>query len=257
MGDAGLAGLPGLPGSPGNPGEPGNPGAAGPAGVDGDTGPQGSPGLSPHAAMSVSSRTMYLDEGFEVSGSGFMPYEPVIVYVDMGPRTQPNMGFADANSGGAWALTIADVSKLTGTTRSGDKMLENGMVTLIGEGADGSRASIPVLALASRPVPPAVAEPPSVASSLVGGTVEKGGILEVIGAGFQPNEQVTMMVRTGTGAAGEELSKVSGAPQVCNASGAFTAPISAGYDPGIYTLEAMGAGGSVATAAMIVIAAAK
>ena len=249
LGPQGDAGFPGLPGSPG---EPGYPGAPGPAGADGAQGPAGSPGVSPHAAVMVGSPTMYLDDGFEVWGSGYRAFEPVIVYIDLGPQTQPNLGFADANSGGAWRLVIGNVGELRGTGRSRDKMLEAGLLTVIGEGADGSVASAPVWALASRPVPPPVAKPPSIASSLVGGTVVKDGVLTVVGAGFEPNERVTFLVVTGTGSAGEELRKVSGPPSQANDSGSFTGTIPAGYDPGTYTIEAVGASGSIATAGMII-----
>jgi len=195
---------------------------------------------------------MYLDEGLEVWGSGYRAFEPVIVYIDLDPTTQPNLGFADANSGGAWRLVIGNVGELTGTARSGDKMLAAGLLTVIGEGADGSVASAPVWALASRPVPPPVSDPPSVASSLVGGTVVKDGFLTVVGAGFEPNERITFLLVTGVGSGGEDLRKVSGPPAQANDSGSFTGTIPAGYDPGTYTIEAVGASGSIATAGMVV-----
>ena len=99
QGPPGEPGLPGLPGNPGNPGEPGpqgapgepglpglpgNPGNPGLQGVQGIQGPAGPAAVSPEAGLSVSSGAVYLDQAVTVAGSGFLKYEPAIVFIDLG-----------------------------------------------------------------------------------------------------------------------------------------------------------------------------
>ena len=125
------------------------------------------------------------------------------------------------------------------------------------EGSDGSLASTPVTVIEMMPVPPAAPEPPSIATSLSGGQVVKDGTLTVLGAGFKSNEFVSLSYITGTGSAGELIrSAISPGPQA-NATGAFEYSFVAKRDPGIYTLEATGALGSLATAAIVILAEAK
>ena len=265
-GASGGQGLPGEPGLPGNPGNPGNPGPQGPQGPVGPQGPPGIDGVSPEASIMVSSGVMSVEEPLTISGSGFLPGEPVtislvidnIVSYVVGGRTaeQPT-----ANAAGAFSASF-DSIKGGGGGERGALARAPGIRTIRAFGADGSKASLPVT-ITSGPAPMT-----SVASSLVASadTVINGEnnaldtTVSAAGAGFIPGEAVTVTI----------LSLVDGADKILvggtvNDSGAFMvsstlagAAPDEGADPemaiapGVYTVLAEGASGSVATGALTV-----
>ena len=259
QGPAGEPGEPGFPGSPGNPGNPGESGATGPAG------PRGSAAVSAEAALMVSKPAFYLDEGLTVAGSGFRKFEPVIVYIDLGDGTEPNLGFTDSNRGGAWAINIKTIGELGGVATWGSALVEEGVVSVKADGADGSTASIPV-AIMGLTTPPAPEPPPEpgVAPSLMGGTVALDGTITIWGAGYAPNEIVTIFAVTGVGTgirgglvvpgAGDPLKKgivTRGASDRGVVEAEF-AP-SGVLDVGAYSIEGFGSVGSVASSLLIVV----
>lgn len=199
QGPQGPPGEPGLPGNPGSPGRAGLPGAPGAPGANGPIGPPG-PGtqvVSPQANVMVSSPIVYLDEGLTLAGSGFNAFEPIIAFINLDGAVQPNLGFADANGGGAWVLEIGNVGEVTGVSRNRDAILAAAALTVMAEGADGSVASVAVMAAESRPEPPAPPEPPRIGASVGVSPIVTGDDLDVLGAGFRPGELVSLSIITG------------------------------------------------------------
>jgi len=260
-GPQGPAGDPGFPGNPGFPGDPGLPGLSGVQGI------QGPPGeaVSEESNMMSSSPILYLDQSATFWGSGYLPFEPLRVYIDLGD-VQANLGFADANAGGGWSFiidqdTLGEVSSVSSNAAA---FIEAGVVSVVGEGLDGTLASTPVSIMAATPAPPARPDPPSIASSLlvgsvsatgqfVAGVVAEGGTARLLGSGFSPGEGTAITVITGVGDAGEvKTTGVAIAP--ANDSGAFSKDIPISMAPGVYTIEARGVGGSFATAALWITA---
>jgi len=239
-GEPGVAGNPGAPGNPGKPGAPGEPGFPGPAGPAGEA-------TSPGAALMVSSPIIFLDKGLTVAGSGFLPFESVEVFFELG-SVQPSLGFANADAGGAWTLTATRLDEMRKVKTAVTKLTGAAVLSLTAEGVDGSKGSTPVTAVAESP-PVVVVEPPSVGASVVAGTVEQGGTVTVTVAGFG-NEGISILLTTGEG----QRSRIG----VINAgpTGAATKNIllRSIVGPGVYTLEAIGASGTLATAAVIVVA---
>ena len=214
QGPPGEPGLPGLPGNPGNPGEagpqgapgepglpglPGNPGNPGLQGVQGIQGPAGPAAVSPEAGLSVSSAGVYLDQAVTVSGSGFLKYEPVIVFIDLGDGAEPTLGFVDSNRGGAWSLTLSPLGGESSVSRNSGEILSQGVVTVKAQGADGSTASTALHVMgADTPV----VEPgptPGEAPSLAAGTMWIKGSISIVGSGYNPNENVTLLTWVGVG----------------------------------------------------------
>ena len=316
---AGPAGKPGLSGQPGLPGEPGAPGMPGPRGPTGGMGPQGDPGFpgfsgepgdpglaglsgvqgpvgpsgqdtATQAALRVD-ETVYLDQGITVVGSGFQPWEPVVVSIDLGPPVQyydpkkgsqyflsPILGQSDSNSGGAFTMTLeGPLSELKGVSKNMTRLSEAGVVTILAEGQDGSKASSPVTLVAETPAADETAAS-SVATSLTVAPVVAGGSTTVYGAGFNSRDRVSIVAITGIGEAKswgsmgasyldfnrggvagsgafERVGLTSGAAEK---SGAFALSISPGMSPGVYTIEAYGTdSGAVATAPLVILAEAK
>jgi len=262
-GAAGPQGPPGEPGFPGSPGNPGNPGALGP---EGPTGQLGAAAVSPEAALMVSSPAFYLDEGLMVAGSGFRKYEPVIVFFDLGDGAEPNLGFIDANKSGAWALMVPKLADVGRVSSQASALVESGVVTLMAEGADGSVASIPVNIIGvTTPPDPEPPPEPGIAPSLTAGMVALDGVLEIIGAGYAPNENVVIIAVTGvgTGLRGGEV--VPGAGDKVQKSVAQGITSDRGVlmitrrvpdmnlPTGAYTLEGHGQYGSVASAVLIIV----
>lgn len=195
-GEPGPQGAPGLPGEPGLPGNPGNPGLQGPTGPPG---PQGEPAVSPEAGVSVSSMAVYLDQELTVSGSGFLKYEPVIVYIDLGDGVEPTLGFVDSNRGGAWSVRLRPLGGESSVARNSAEILSQGVVTVKAQGADGSTASTALHVMgADTPVVEPGPEP-GPAPSLMAGTMWIKGSVEIIGSGFNPNENVTLLAWVGVG----------------------------------------------------------
>ncbi len=235
QGAAGPPGLPGLPGNSGNPGPPGPPGAQGPSGLP------GLDGVSPQASVMSSKSVMTMSEPFTVSGSGFRPGEPVVVQLVIGEFASPIAGGArgsqvSANGAGAFSVSFDFVSEVAAviSEAAGDR-------TLLATGADGSMASTAI-----KIVNITGGTSPSLATS----GAEPAGDAIIVGAGFGPNEFVSIEA-VGAGINGGDIILVG---DKANASGAFSlsATIPTNLEEGIYTLRATGAGGSEATAALVV-----
>jgi len=289
QGPTGAAGFPGNPGNPGNSGAPGLPGLPGLQGPTGGVGPAGS-----SSGLKVEPDSFYLSEGITLSGSGFQSFEPVLVFLSVGPTTEclgiqgksagtkvgtqeagwsaclpgfPALALApvDSNGGGAWTFTVDDLSSLASLNKWKSTILGNQVVSVIAEGADGSRATAPafVLGEAPPPPPPPVELPPapiatSIASSLTGGTVVEGGTLTVLGGGFYGNEIIKFSGIKGVTADGLP-SRVVLTTAKASPGGAFTKDVTFtdAFPPGFYTLEAVGLVSGFATSAIQVVAATK
>ena len=214
QGPPGEPGLPGLPGNPGHPGEPGpqgapgepglpglpgNPGNPGLQGPEGPQGPQGAAAVSPEAGVSVSASGVYLDQAVTISGSGFLKYEPAIVFIDLGDGVEPTLGFVDSNRGGAWSLTLRPLGGENSVSRNSNEILSQGVVTVKAQGADGSTASTALHVMGAETP---VVEPgptPGEAPSLAAGTMWIKGSINIVGSGYNPNENVTLLTWVGVG----------------------------------------------------------
>ena len=250
VGPLGSQGVDGPEGAPGPQGQVGSPGVRGPQGLQGPPGPSGPLGpvgetVSPHANIQVSSQLLYLSQGLEIWGSGFEPSESVNVYIDADGNVQPSLGFADANAGGAWALTIGSLNEISGITRNPLRLTQAEALTLMAEGSEGTKASIPVVIRAEAPISNGH-ETLSTVASLVAGTVETGKIITVYGAGYMPNEVVSL-----------EVAGLKFGSSIAGHRGALGEDISIVLEPGLYTLMGVGDRGSRASAPLIVHCGAK
>ncbi len=238
-GEPGKPGLPGLPGAPGEPGKPGLPGEAGKPGL------QGSPGIAPHANVRSAGSTLYLDGIAGIWGSGFQKFEPVTVYIDLETEgASIVLGSTDADAGGAWQVQASGYDQ--GLDESTAKALSLGInagniFSIVAEGADGTKASTPVMIAGQappRPLPPPV---PVTGSVLVGsiaddgsfrvGVADEGGEITLVAAGFSPGEFINVTINGiswTTMIAGEEGgAQVSAVPEIF-VSRVIT-PVGAGY----------------------------
>lgn len=224
-GAAVAAGAPGLPGEPGLSGEPGRPGLPGPQGT------QGISGVSPQAAITVSSNTLYLDEPLTVWGSGFRPFEPVTLVLEILKNKSAVVSQTTAtNASGAWIISVDNLGKAG--IPGGDVgakasfLTRESVVTLLASGEDGSKASAPVSVMSgSKPFEAvAVIEPTPVP---IGGSILLGknvftldDTLLIMGAGFRPNEDVTIYFNMRIAAQGGSLKPIAGTAKA-NESGAW------------------------------------
>ena len=228
QGEPGEPGLPGLPGNPGNPGAPGPPGATGPQGIPGID------GVSPHAAVSLSKSSIAAaGDPFIVTGSGFIPGEPIELALDISPGNHIHIEGEEiaANASGAFRVGIEELG-------AGDA---SGVLTFLAEGEDGSLASTPVR-IVSSPV-----NVTAVDSSLSTDVTPAGEAAMVAGAGFMAGEAVTLSV---VGVAGGSDRILVGAN--ANDSGAFMVDAPNPLEVGVYTLRAIGSKGSSATTPLVV-----
>ncbi len=231
QGPPGESGLPGLPGNPGNPGAPGPPGANGIDGIDGID------GVSPQASVSLSKSSIAaVGDPFIVTGSGFIPGEPIELALDISPDSHVHIegGEVTANASGAFRVGLSEI----GATDA------SGVLTFMAEGADGSLASTPVRIVSS----PVNVTP--VDSSLSANPAPAGEDFTVLGAGFMPGEAVTISV---VGVAGGSDRILVGTNS--NESGAFMADAPNPLEEGVYTLRAVGSKGSAATSPILICAA--
>lgn len=257
QGPPGPAGPPGIPGLPGNPGNPGEPGLPGDPGLAGPQGPQGPPGVSPGAGVVLSSNVVYLDQGLMVWGSGFQPFEPVQVYFDLQGGRDPNLGFATANGGGAFELSLgAPLGDISGVARTREQLLALDAVTVMVQGADRSFASTPAKVIAETPAPiiRQPAPPVTVDASLMAGCVTAGMEISLMGSGFKPGEATNFFLVTGAQADGAPVQSSIGSA-VANDRGALQADIGvdAGTESGLYGIKAAGIRGTEATAPLMVV----
>ena len=188
-----------------------------------------------------SKSAMTMSEPFTVTGSGFIPGEPVVLQLAIGEFASPILGGARgsqvaANAAGAFSVSFDFVSEIASAIEQapGDR-------TLVAQGADGSTASTPVKIVNS----PRSTSP---SSSLTAGGVEPAGDVTIVGAGFAPNEFVSIAA-VGAGANGEDIILIG---DQANGSGAFSLTATITLDEGIYTLRATGGNGSEASAALVV-----
>ena len=250
VGAKGPQGVQGATGELGSKGPTGKPGIRGPQGLQGQPGPLGPRGLQGQAASAdasilVSSQILYLTGGIEIWGSGFEPSESVNVYIDVDGNTQPNLGFADANAGGAWSLQIGRLDEVRGVSQNTLRLTQAEVLTLMAEGSDGTKTSIPVV-IRSEPLDTAESNGHAMPASLVAGTVEAGKVITVYGAGYKPSEVVTL-----------EIAGLKFGSSVAGKRGALGEDISIVLEPGMYTLMGVGDKGSVASAPLIVMCSVK
>jgi hypothetical protein len=212
--------------------------------------------VSPGAGVAVSGNPVYLDQGLTIWGSGFQPFEPVQVFFDLQGEPDPNLGFANANGGGAFELSLsAPLTAISGVTRQQSKLLALDAVTIMVKGADGSIGSTPVKVQAE-PSPPVIrppAEPVTVDASLVAGCVVQGMSLTVWGAGFVPGEVTNVFLVTDSQTDGAPVQSAVGSASA-SSRGAFSADITITVDVGLYALKAVGIRGTEATAPLAVLA---
>jgi hypothetical protein len=198
---------------------------------------------------------VYLDGGLTVWGSGFQPFEPVQVYFDLQGTVDPNLGFVDANGGGAWELTVSGpLTAISGVNRDQQKLLALNAVSLVGRGADGSMGSVAVKVGAE--TPPVIIRPqpdpvPFDVSLVVNPVAADGGTTTAWGAGYQPGEIVNFFVITGSTASGVPIRSSLG-NATANSQGGITAMLEVTLGQGVYTLQAVGLRQSQATAPLLV-----
>ena len=189
----------------------------------------------------VSMHMLSMAEPFEVWGSGFKPGEPVVIQLRIDETLSPIIGGGrgaqtSANAGGAFAMSFDFISQDPDTqSRAG------GMATVFAQGSDGSRASAPVMIIDA----PAGVTTPS--SSLAANPVEPNESTTIWGAGFMPGEFVSVLA-VGASAGADRI--VAGGE--ANDSGAFSVEATINLEVGVYTLMAVGSGGSEATAPLLV-----
>jgi hypothetical protein len=256
QGPAGKSGLPGEPGNAGNPGNPGpagstgeaglpgNPGNPGDPGAPGQQGPDGAPGadaVSPEAALAVSKGVLTMTEPFSVWGSGFLPGESVVLQIKIDQTLSPIIGGergaqTSANASGSFAVSFDGISDDSATQeRAG------GISTIFAEGEDGSVASVPVMIVGSLKVT-------SPSTSLAVKPIEPEGITTIWGAGFMADESISIIAVGVSPGGGDRV--IAGGQ--ANASGAFSIDIGISMEVGVYTIKAVGSGGSEATAPLLV-----
>ena len=250
QGIQGAQGDPGLPGFPGNPGAPGKPGLPGLPGIQGIQGIPGQDGVSPEARIEPSTRSLALDAGLTVDGSGFRRFETVDVVFAL-RATTPVLTTVQADDAGSFTVAIPTLSSIRKVITNTKTIKQTNIITLRAEGSDGSLASVPVrVADASPPAPgPAATD----SASLTGGTVADQGQIVVYAAGFRGSEGVTFLIQTGTTADGiaQFTTLQSG---VASGGGTLEKKLSIRTGAGLFTLKALGATGTTATSALTVTA---
>ena len=229
----GLAGPQGEPGLPGLPGNPGNPGAPGQQGPPGDAGAAGQAAVSPQARLVLSASTLAQGAPVSVWGSGFQANEPVMITVNSGVARRIIGGGTGAqvaaNSAGAFAVDFSNGINV-----------DAGITTVLAEGGNGSKASAPVMIVASL-------DSTSVSSSLASQAVASGGSTTIWGAGFNSGEYVTVEI------IGRGKNRLIAGGEA-NSSGAFSFDTTINNSSGVYTLKANGDQGSEATGPLVVTA---
>ena len=255
-GPPGPAGDPGLPGNSGNPGEAGAPGIPGLPGLPGPPGPQGE-AISAGAAIMVDSPVLYLNRGVVIAGSGFRKFEPVAVFLDVSGTLQPLLGSADSSVVGSWVISVPPLSSNPVIAANMDAMTAAGVVTVRANGADGSEATFPVSVMASAP---ALDLPFVNTASLMGGMGESGGTVTLYGSGYLGGENVILSINwteaeiEASRTEGRLPSNRLGSRVASRATGAFAHEMTIPdfLTPGVYTVFAIGADGSSASASVIV-----
>ena len=254
QGEPGLPGLPGLQGIPGNQGPPGAQGPQGPQGIPGLQGAQGVQGdvsvvevpAEDNSNISVSKTNLTTSEAITVNGSGFTVGESITLWLVLDGAQGIIVGGGTgsqvvANGSGAFSASFAEIG---GGAVNHARAI--GARTILAEGADGSRASAGVNIIAK-----AVNVSPASSLDVAEGYLEPvGGSATVNGSGFQSGEAVAIHAVSAAGG----LNVLVGSVASVNDSGAFSVVVTNEMSAGVYSLEAKGTGGSVATAPLWVVA---
>jgi len=141
--------------------------------------------------------------------------------------------------------------KQAGSKKTPSVDLGSGLYSVKATSASGASASAAVEIVEELPLPPSN---PGVSLVVVGGAkgIEAGGDgPRVLGAGYLPGEVVSVVVSNAT-----EFGDLLFASGTANDSGAFAvtaASLPESISPGVYTLAGWGDGGSVATAAIMIV----
>ena len=250
QGIQGAQGDPGLPGFPGNPGAPGKPGLPGLPGMQGVQGISGADGVSPEARIEASTRSLTMDAGLTVDGSGFRRYETIDLVFAL-RATTPVIATIQADDAGSFTVNVPTLGSIRKVHTNASTILSTNVITLRAEGSDGSLASVPVRVVeASAPAPGPAA---SASANLTGGTVANESQITVYASGFRGGEGITFIIQTGTTADGiSQFSPLQSG--VATGAGALEKKLSIRTGAGLFTLKAIGATGTVATSAVTVTA---
>jgi hypothetical protein len=152
-------------------------------------------------------------------GSGFEKFEPITLFLDLDNNLNPTkgvslvIGTATASEGGAFHVKVSDYTGAAvftpDTFRGKDNLgkqfsaaMRAGLaMSLVAQGADGTRVSTPVVVIEKAPVTPAPTPPVdgtilvgSIASdgSFTSGAVAEGGTIRIIAGGFSAGELISL-----------------------------------------------------------------
>jgi len=173
-----------------------------------------------------------------------------------GSKKDANLGFADANGGGAWVVTLdAPLTDISGVGNNVDRLLALDAVTLAARGVEGSAGSAAVVVHSSKPAPVIRPAAPAVAVgvSLTAGCVVSGSELTLLGAGFVAGEAVNAFALTGVSGADKAPKRTSIGSSPANDNGAVKIVTTITLDAGLYSAAAYGIRGSEATAPLHVV----
>ena len=143
-----------------------------------------------------------------------------------------------ANEAGEFSITFDEIG---GAPASQARAV--GERTFFAQGSDGSRASVPVT------IVDASQQDTAADTSLMVSATEVGKPIRVWGAGFAPNEVVSLIA---VGAAEGGGNRIFGGV-TANESGAFSVDAANPLAEGVYTLRAAGSMGSIAVAPLIIV----
>jgi len=181
-----------------------------------------------------------MDESVSVWGSGFWIGESVTLILVIDGQNQLIIGDADrfqteANVSGAFSVSFDSLGGSDDVAA-----MAPGIRTLLAMGGFGSVATTPVMITTA-------AMSTSPATSLAANPVEPGDDTTIWGAGFMPNEAVSIVA---VAAADGEDRIIIGTQ--ANASGAFSVEAEINLALGVYTLWATGDMGSQSSAPLLV-----
>ena len=208
----------------------------------------------------VAKNIVTMDESLLIAGSGFLPFEPVTLALVIDKVSRVIIGGGSgaqvtANDAGAFLMEFSAIGGSAST-----KAKAVGIRTILGQGADGSVASIPIM-ISDEAVP---RTGPS--SSLAVNPVKTGGMTTIWVAGLQPFEPVFVTAAgvilqrgqpVGVRPKGDDQALVdkSLAAGEANSSGAvMLVNVEIAFAPGVYTVKASGLMGSEATGPLVVTA---
>jgi hypothetical protein len=191
-----------------------------------------------------------MDAGVTIDGSGFRRYETIDLVFAL-RATTPVLATVQADDAGSFTVAIPTLSSIRKVTTNAKTINQTNIITLRAEGSDGSLASVPVRVAPASPAAPGPAA--SASASLTGGTVANESQITVLAAGFRGGEGITFIIQTGTTADGiPQFSPLQSG--VATGGGTLEKKMSIRTGAGLFTLKAIGATGTVATAAITVTA---